>query len=208
MSTVSRLGLTATFLAFAGASATAAAQEPDPPPEAPAAGPLAGFDRLIGTWEAGSTRQTFEWGVGGLVVRARSTIVDEGGSALVSEGMFLHDPLRDEVRGYFAAVDMPVAYFEYTARWQGDTLVAHLTTTDAEGRPRRYVERCEVRGDDRIAWTLREGTDAGAAPTMRAEFRRVPDAPAADPSEGGEDADSAGIDDPPVLGEPTRTGRR
>jgi hypothetical protein len=151
---------------------------------------LAPFARLIGTWAAGTTVQTFEWGVGRLIVRARSTLVDGDASRLVSEGIFLQDPLRGEVRGYFAAIDMPVAYFEYSARWEGDTLVANLTTTAPEGGAVRYVERWELLGDERFLWTLHENADADAPAIMRAEFVRVPPPSVQTPGDdGGEGKD-------------------
>jgi hypothetical protein len=140
-------------------------------------GPLDGFERLIGTWVSGASAQTFEWGVGRLVVRARSTVANGDGGRLVSEGMFLHDPLREVVRGYFVAVEMPAAYFEYSARWEGDTLVAHLTTTAPDGRARRYVEHWRLADPDRIAWTLRDGEDESGPVVMTAEFEREVAAP-------------------------------
>ncbi|HSM35872.1 MAG TPA: hypothetical protein VK837_05675 [Longimicrobiales bacterium] len=162
------------------------------------ASPLAPFDRLIGTWAAGSTVQTFEWGVGRLVVRARSTLVDGDASRLVSEGIFLQDQLRGEVRGYFAAIDMPVAYFEYSARWEGDTLVANLTTTAPEGGAVRYVERWQLLGNERFLWTLHENAAADAPAIMSAEFVRVPPPGAQMPDDGGaganRDRDAATIE--------------
>lgn len=156
--------------------------------------PLAGFERLIGTWAAGTSTQTFEWGVGRLVVRARSTVSEAGAARLVSEGLFLYDPLRNEVRGYFAAIEMPTSYFEYSARWQGDTLVADLTTTDPDGNPLRYLERWELAGEDRFRWTLRVGGDEQAPVVMSAEFRRVAVPAAEEPS--------AVTNDPPEVDPP------
>ncbi|MEN8374877.1 MAG: hypothetical protein ABFS34_05455 [Gemmatimonadota bacterium] len=167
-------GATAWAFAAAAAVVTAApcalgAQQP-----ADTAAPMAGFERLIGAWRSGSTVQVFEWGPGRLAVRARSHLTAEEGSRQVSEGLFLHDPLRDEVRGYFVAVEMPVSYFEYSVDWQGDVLVAELTTTDVEGRTQRFIERWSFVEADRFLWTLLAGADgADSAPIMSAEFERV-----------------------------------
>ncbi len=176
------------------ADTAAAAGEPADTAEAP--DPLRGFERLIGTWASGGTRQTFEWGVGGLIVRARSSVASEEGERLVAEGVFLHDPLRDVVRGYFAAIEMPAAYFEYSARWEGDTLIAHLTTTEPHGDARRYVEQWRVVSPDRIAWSLRTGEDEDGPVVMTAELVRVaePEAAPRDDAngDGGEGDDDGG----------------
>lgn len=168
------------------------AQEASPPDAAPAdtsarAGdPLHGFARLIGTWASGATRQTFEWGVGRLVVRARSSVAEGDAERLVSEGMFLHDPLRNDVRGYFAAIEMPASYFEYSVRWEDDALIAHLTTTEPDGSARRYVERWQLVSPDRIAWSLRAGEDEAGPVVATAEFVRTHEAAAEDDADGGE----------------------
>ena len=190
MPRASRLAVAPLLLCLLAVAGSGAAQEGHAEVDVEAS-PLAPFDRLIGTWAAGSTVQTFEWGVGRLVVRARSTLVDGDASRLVSEGIFLQDPLRGEVRGYFAAIDMPVAYFEYSARWEGDTLVANLTTTAPEGGAVRYVERWELLGDERFLWTLHE-TTADAPAIMRAEFVRVPPPGGQTPDDGGEATDRGG----------------
>ena len=150
----------------------------DAPAEAtgPAAAPsLEPFERLIGTWVSGETIQTFEWGVGRLAVRARSEIQSDSTRRLVSEGLFLLDPTRDEIRGYFVAVDMPVSYFEYAVRWDGDTMLADLTTTGPDGATQRYTETWAFSAD-RFEWTLHD-PEKPSAPVMAATFARVPDEP-------------------------------
>lgn len=190
----SSIPLAAALVASLWAPPAAAAQG-DPP----AGDPLAGFERLIGTWAAGTTTQAFEWGVGRRIVRVRASVSDEDGARLYSEGIFLHDPLRDEVRGYLVAVDMAAAYFEYSAHWAGDTLVANLTSIGPDGTRRRYLEGWEFTGEDRFLWTLRDGNEEGASLLASAEFRRVP-GPAVE-SEPPDTADPRGSTDPPGGGE-------
>lgn len=188
----SSLPLAAALLASLCGPPAAAAQG-DPPPH-----PLAGFERLIGTWTAGTTTQAFEWGVGRRIVRVRASVAEEDGARLYSEGIFLHDPLRDEVRGYLVAVDMTAAYFEYSARWDDDALVASLTTIHPDGSRRRYLERWEFTGEDRFLWTLREGED-GESLLASAEFLRVPSAGEGEPPDT---TDPGWSTDPPGGGQP------
>jgi len=190
----SSIPLAAALLASLCAPPAAAAQG-DPP----AGDPLAGFERLIGTWTAGTTTQAFEWGVGRRIVRVRASVSEGDAARLYSEGIFLHDPLRDEVRGYLVAVDMSAGYFEYSARWDDDALVASLTTIHPDGSRRRYLERWEFTGEDRFLWTLREGEDGAASLLASAEFRRVP--PSAEEGEP-DTADPRGSADPPGGGRP------
>lgn len=172
------LVLLAAVAHMAAFSPSGVSAQADAPAEAtaPAAAPsLEPFERIIGTWVSGETIQTFEWGVGRLAVRARSEIQSDSTRRLVSEGLFLLDPTRDEIRGYFVAVDMPVPYFEYSVRWDGDTMLADLTTTGPDGSTQRYTETWAVSADA-FEWTLHDPQNP-STPVMAATFARVPDEP-------------------------------
>ncbi len=97
---------------------------------------LAPFERLVGKrWFLGeSTMQEFEWGVGRQSVRARGYVVAGGEAAeLISEGTWFWHPGAQAIKGAFTAVDMPISFFDYTTRFEGDSIVSELTAYPPSG---------------------------------------------------------------------------
>ena len=120
----------------------------------PAAEPLAPFERLIGRWRHGDSHQEFVWGVGRQSVMARGYFVVDAEPTLVSEGMWFWHPGDESIRGVVTAVNMPVSFFDYTTRFEGDKMMSEVVTYDADGEAKRYVETFEFVDDSQYEWTL------------------------------------------------------
>lgn len=116
--------------------------------------PLAPFERLIGRWRLGDSQQEFVWGVGRRSVIARGYFVVDGKPTLVSEGMWFWHPGEERIKGVVTAVNMPVSFFDYTTRFEGDRMVSELASYDADGEASRYVETFEFVDDSQYEWTL------------------------------------------------------
>ncbi len=115
------------------------------------------LDRLVGgRWVLGDTYQTFEWDLDRRTLRARSFITAEGTEKQVASGMWYWHPGEQAVRALFTAIDMPVSLFEYSTRFEGETMVSEVHTWDDAGTPTRYRETWEFVTPDRFEWTLFE----------------------------------------------------
>jgi hypothetical protein len=137
--------------------------------------PLAPFERLIGSqWHLDGSYQEFEWGVGRLSVKARSYFFVEDQPKLVSEGMWFWHPEEKRIKGIFTAIDMPVAIFEYTARFEGDGLVSELVAYSAEGAKSQYAEKWEFVDETHFVWTLFTETPDGLQEEMGGTYSRKP----------------------------------
>ena len=109
---------------------------------------LAPFEQLIGgQWYLEGSYQEFEWGVGRRSVRSRSYFIIEGEPKLVSEGIWFWHPGERQIRGVVTAIDMPVVFFDYTTRFEGNRMVSDLRSPSMK-RLERAVRG--VRGNYRL----------------------------------------------------------
>jgi len=136
-------------------------------PDQSAAGPLAPFERLIGgQWHLDGSYHEFEWGLGRQSVRSRSYFIVEGEPKLVSEGIWFWHPGEKQIKGAFTAIDMPVVFFDYTVRFEGNKMVSDLVAFDAEGNKSAYVETWEFTDDTHYEWKLFSETPDGPREVM------------------------------------------
>ena len=135
--------------------------------------PLDKFERLVGgQWHLGGSYQEFEWGVGRRSVIARSYFLVEGKPKLVSEGLWYWHPGMKQIKGLFIATDMPVDVFEYTTRFEGDSIVSELAAYNADGTKTTYKEVWEFLDDAHFAWTLFAETPEGPKEEMNGTYSR------------------------------------
>jgi len=138
--------------------------------------PLASFERLVGgEWRSGNTAQVFEWGPGRSSVIARSYSVEEGRSVPVSVALWYVHPANGTIEGRATAVNMPVALFEYTTRFDGDVMRSDLVTYDADGESGVFVETLEFTGGDTYEWNLLLPRPDRTEVVMSATFSRWTD---------------------------------
>lgn len=137
-------------------------------------GPLSPFSKLIGgKWEAGDSYQTFEWGVGQTSVIGKSYFVIDGEATLVSEGSWYWHPGEQKIKGHFTAINMPIALFDYTTTFDGDTIRNDLRAYDRAGNELRYEELWEFTGNDEYTWTLMRVTESDNTREMSATYQRT-----------------------------------
>ena len=154
-------------LAVSGASSEETATEPG------STDPLAPFERLVGgRWSIEGSCQEFEWGLGRRSVKARSYFVIDGEPMLVSEGMWYWNPAEEQIRGVFTAIEMPVVYFDYATRFEGDVMMNELRSYDAAGGKTVYEETWEFTDDDHFLWTLFRKTADGLKEEMGGTYSR------------------------------------
>lgn len=135
--------------------------------------PLAGFERLVGgQWHLDGSYQEFEWGVGRQSIVARGYFLVEGKPKLVSQGMWYWHPERNRIEGIFTAIDMGIEIFEYTTRFEGNSVVSELVTYDAEGTKAKYLETWEFVDQTRFLWTLFADTPDGRKEQMSGTYSR------------------------------------
>ena len=131
------------------------------------------FSRLIGgQWHLGNTYQVFEWGVGKRSVRAVSYVTGDDKPEAVSEGTWLWHPARKELMGYFTAIGMAEEFFEYTSRFEGNTMINALTTFTNDGEAKSYRETWEFKDADTYQWTLYDMTGDTPSKIMEGTFIR------------------------------------
>jgi len=137
------------------------------------ADPLAPFARLIGgKWYLGETSQVFEWGVGKKIIISSSYFVSDKGEKLVSQGNWFWHPGEKQLKGYFVAIDMPVAFFDYTTRFEGNKMINALKSYTPKGKLETYSEIFEFTSDNEYQWTLYSETPTGAKKVMEGKFIR------------------------------------
>jgi hypothetical protein len=135
--------------------------------------PLAPFERLVGgQWHLGDSYQEFEWGVGKKSVKVKSFFLVEGSPHLVSEGIWFWHPGEGKIRGIATAIDMPVSFFDYTTRFEGNNMVSDLRSFDASGVESSYVEVFELTGEDEYVWTLMTDSPQGLQEVMGGTYVR------------------------------------
>jgi hypothetical protein len=138
------------------------------------ANPLAPFERLIGgRWHLEGTYQEFEWGVGKRSVKSQSYFVIDGKPKLVAEGMWFWHPGEQQIKGVFTAIEMPVEYFDYTTRFEGNKMVNDLRSYDAKGVETVYVETWEFTDDTQFVWKLMTKTPDGLQEMMSGTFSKT-----------------------------------
>jgi len=116
--------------------------------------PLAEFDRLVGGqwWMGDDSYHEFEWGLDRQMVKTRSYVVTDGEPKLVSEGVWFWHPGEGAIRGYHVAIEMPVSFFDYTTRFEGDTMISELDSFGEMGDS--YEETFEFTSPSEYVWTL------------------------------------------------------
>lgn len=141
--------------------------------DAPKSNPLAGFERLVGgQWHLDGSYQEFEWGVGRRSIVARGYFLVEGKPRLVSQGMWYWHPERNRIEGIFTAIDMGIEIFEYTTRFDENSIVSELVTYDAKGTKSSYLETWRFVDDSHIQWTLFAVTPDGPREEMSGTYSR------------------------------------
>jgi len=134
---------------------------------------LSQFSRLIGgEWHLDGSYQVFEWGVGKRSVKSRSYFIINGKSKLVSEGIWVWHLGEKKLKGYFTAIEMPVVFFDYTARFKGNIMMNKLISYSLQGEPEIYFETWEFTDDDHFVWTLFSKTDEGEKKIMGGDYSR------------------------------------
>ena len=135
--------------------------------------PLESFSKLVGgKWHLGDTYQTFHWGVGRLSLRSLGFALVDGEPKLVSEGIWFWHPELNQIKGYFTAVDMPVEFFDYTTKFQGNRMTSELRAYTTSGSVDEYVETWEFTGPDSYEWTLSQPKPDGLTKIMGGTYTR------------------------------------
>ena len=75
-----------------------------------------------------------------------------------------------QIKGAFTAIDMPVVFFDYTALFEGNKMVADLTAFDAQGVETAYVETWEFTDEAHYVWKLLSETPDGLQEVMGGTF--------------------------------------
>lgn len=140
--------------------------------------PLQPFERLIGgQWHLGESYQELEWGVGRQSVKARSYFVIAGEAKLVSEGVWYWHPGEQQIKGLFTAIDMPVVLFDYTTRFEGDTMVNDLRAYATNGKETIFRETWKFTDDTHYEWKLTSVMPDGSEAVMSDTYTRRPSPP-------------------------------
>ena len=144
-----------------------------PRQEEPTAQPLAPFERLVGgQWQLGDSSLELEWGVGRRSVKSRSYFAIDGERRLVSEGTWFFHPGEQQIKGVFTAIDMPIDFFDYTTRFEGNTMVSDLVSYGPGGEKSVYVETWELTDASHYVWKLFQKTPDGLQEVMGGTYSR------------------------------------
>jgi len=136
--------------------------------------PLQPFERLIGgQWHLEDTYQEFEWGVGRKSIKARSYLVIAGEAKLVSEGAWFWHPAEKVIRGAFTAIQMPVVFFDYTTRFEGNTMFNELKAYAENGKETIFSETWEFVDDAQFEWKLTSVMPDGSEAMMSGTYVRT-----------------------------------
>lgn len=114
----------------------------------------------------------FRWGAARKSFHAQSFFVADGTAVPVGDGSWYFHPGDGLIRGYQVAEGMGIDLFEYTSRWEGDTLLNDLVTYDGDGKANQYEERWEFSDADTYEWTLYARTEDGLHRAMGGTFTR------------------------------------
>ena len=136
--------------------------------------PLEPFERLIGgEWHLENTYQEFEWGVGRQSVKARSYFIVDGQAKLVSEGAWYWHPGLQAIKGVFTAIDMPVVVFDYTTRFEGNTMLNDLKAYSENGNETVFKETWQFADNSQFEWKLTSILDDGSEAVMSGPYTRT-----------------------------------
>lgn len=145
--------------------------------------PLEPFGKLVGgQWQLDGSYQEFEWGLGRRSVKARSYFVVEGEPRLVSEGIWFWHPGEEQIKGVFTAIDMPVVFFDYTTRFESNTMINDLRAYGVNGTETRYLETWDFIDDEHYVWALAKKTPEGLKEQMSGTYSRDAGFIASEPS--------------------------
>ncbi|KPK58734.1 MAG: hypothetical protein AMJ59_14215 [Gammaproteobacteria bacterium SG8_31] len=134
---------------------------------------LKGFERLVGgCWRLEETCQEFEFGLDGRHVTARTLAQTQAGKRVISEGAWFYHPGKDVAIGYFVAKGMGVELFEYSTRFEGETMTSDVTAWDETGQPRVYRENWTFTDPDHYLWELFETESGSMTRVMHGIFAR------------------------------------
>jgi hypothetical protein len=135
--------------------------------------PLSSFERLIGgEWHLQGNYQTFAWGVGKLSVKSESYFIVGGEPHKVSEGVWFWHPMEKKIKGYFTAINMPVELFDYTAFFEGNTMISELKSYSSDGKEDKYLETWEFTDDNSFEWSLFSKSIDGEKKVMGGKYTR------------------------------------
>src|SRR5687767_9437649 len=154
-------------------------------PAAAPVNPLAGFERLIGTWRGDAhftnnaplrTRVSYEYGVGEQVVKAKSfTLNDQGQATLVFETFIYRHPRDQAIR--FISVSNGGGVYDGTVAGTRDEL-AFEWCAYLQDRKTDYRQSLKFKGDDAYQWTVwQKATDGQWKQIIDAELKRESAAP-------------------------------
>ena len=153
------------------APALARSQTPESPKSM--SDPLAPFERLVGgQWHLEGSYQEFEWGVGRRSVKSRSYFIIEGEPKLVAEGIWFWHPGEKQIKGVFTAIDMPVVFFDYTTRFEGDGMVSDFSSYGVNGSETAYVETWDFTDATHYVWKLFKKTPDGMHEEMSGTYSK------------------------------------
>jgi hypothetical protein len=91
--------------------------------------------------------------------------------ARLGRHLVLH-PGEKQIRGVFTASDMPVVFFDYTTRFEGDTMVNDLRAYGANGFETLYVETWDFTDDTHYVWRLLKKTPDGLQEEMGGTYSK------------------------------------
>ncbi len=135
--------------------------------------PLDPFEKLVGgKWQLEGSYQEFEWGLGRRMVKSRGYVAIEGEPKLVSEGIWFWHPGEKQIKGVFTAIDMPVVFFDYTTRFEGNKMLNDLRAYGVNGSETHYIETWEFTDDTHYVWSLSKKTPDGLQEEMSAIYSR------------------------------------
>ena len=92
---------------------------------------------------------------------------------LVSEGYWYWHPGEKQIKGLFTAIEMPVVLFEYTTRFEGNTMVNDLKTFAANGSETIFAETWEFVDDTHFEWKLTSELSDGTEAMMSGTYVRI-----------------------------------
>jgi hypothetical protein len=105
-------------------------------------------------------------------VKSKSFAQAGGVATLVSEATWFWHPGERVIKGYATAIEMPVAMFDYTSRFEDGNLVSDLTAYAPDGTGQEDLETFEFTGPDTYVWTLFSKEGGALNETMGGTFTR------------------------------------
>ena len=113
------------------------------------------------------------WGVGRQSVKARIYFIVDGQAKLVSEGAWYWHPGLQAIKGVFTAIDMPVVVFDYTTRFEGNTMLNDLKAYSENGNETVFKETWQFADNSQFEWKLTSILDDGSEAVMSGTYIRT-----------------------------------